>query len=74
MKLKASSHWIDILLKMNPSPNDMEYLIVFSSSLLVVLFAIPFFVRLANKLDFLDYPSSLKIHMRPTPLLGGVAV
>jgi len=43
-------------------------------SSLAVLLIIPFFIRLARRLDFLDYPSALKIHATPTPLLGGLAV
>jgi UDP-N-acetylmuramyl pentapeptide phosphotransferase/UDP-N-acetylglucosamine-1-phosphate transferase/lipopolysaccharide/colanic/teichoic acid biosynthesis glycosyltransferase len=46
----------------------------FFSSLTVVLFVIPRLTKLAKRLDFLDYPSALKIHAHPTPLLGGLGV
>ena len=52
----------------------MVYPLVFICSLTVALLATPFLIRLARRLDFLDYPSALKIHASPTPLLGGLAV
>jgi len=52
----------------------MIYLIVFFSSLVVVSLMLPFLIRVAKRLDFLDYPSSLKIHAKPTPLMGGLVV
>lgn len=52
----------------------MTYLCVLFSSLVVSLVTIPILIKGARKLDFLDYPSSLKIHSNPTPLLGGLAV
>jgi UDP-GlcNAc:undecaprenyl-phosphate GlcNAc-1-phosphate transferase len=52
----------------------MAYPVVFFFSLLVVSFITPLLIKIAGKYDFLDYPSSLKIHTKPTPLLGGLAV
>ena len=52
----------------------MGYLAVFLCSVALTLVLIPFCIKLAQKSDFLDYPSTLKIHGRPTPLLGGLAV
>jgi UDP-GlcNAc:undecaprenyl-phosphate GlcNAc-1-phosphate transferase len=52
----------------------MIYLVVFFCSLAVVLFTVPFWISLARRLDFLDYPSVLKVHTKPTPLFGGLAV
>ncbi len=52
----------------------MIYLVVFFCSLSVVLSTVPFLIKLARRLNFLDYPSALKIHTSPTPLLGGLAV
>ena len=52
----------------------MVYTLVFICSLIVALLGTPFLIRLARRLDFLDYPSALKIHASPTPLLGGLAV
>lgn len=47
---------------------------VFGVSLLLVLALTPFFIKLASKTNFLDYPDSRKIHSNPTPLLGGASV
>jgi|GEM_PF-73034 len=52
----------------------MNYLITFLCSLVVVLATTPILIKLAKRFDFLDYPSALKVHTRPTPLLGGLAV
>jgi len=52
----------------------MNYIIILPVAFFIVLGISPLLIKLANKFDFLDYPSSLKIHIRPTPLLGGVAV
>jgi UDP-GlcNAc:undecaprenyl-phosphate GlcNAc-1-phosphate transferase len=52
----------------------MYNIIILAVAFVVVLGIAPLLIKLANKFDFLDYPSSLKIHMKPTPLLGGVAV
>lgn len=50
------------------------FLITFISSFALVLVIAPHLTRLAKKYDFMDYPSALKIHAKPTPLLGGLAV
>jgi UDP-GlcNAc:undecaprenyl-phosphate GlcNAc-1-phosphate transferase len=52
----------------------MYYLATFLISSLVVLGITPILIKLARKSDFLDHPSSLKIHTYPTPLLGGLGV
>lgn len=52
----------------------MIHFVVFCFSLAAAWLATPRFIKVARKLDFLDYPSALKIHSRPTPLLGGLAV
>ncbi len=52
----------------------MDYLVAFSCALVVVLVVTPISIKLAKKFDFLDYPSALKVHTNPTPLLGGLAV
>lgn len=39
-----------------------------------VVLLMPFLNRLAVKTGFVDHPSSRKIHARPIPLLGGIAV
>lgn len=43
-------------------------------SFLIVLGITPKLIRFAHKRGFLDHPTSYKLHQRPTPLLGGVAV
>ncbi len=50
------------------------YLLVFVISFLVVFLSTPQIIRFAHKVGFLDYPSPYKLHEKPTPLLGGVAV
>jgi len=52
----------------------MDYLITFLISLMVTLVSTPFLILIAKKYDFLDYPSGLKTHPKPTPLLGGVGI
>jgi UDP-GlcNAc:undecaprenyl-phosphate GlcNAc-1-phosphate transferase len=52
----------------------MLYIFIFLISLLLVLVLTPFFRKLAFKTNFLDYPDPRKIHLQPTPLLGGAAV
>lgn len=52
----------------------MSYIFTFLISLLLVLVLTPLFRKLAFKTDFLDYPDSRKIHLHPTPLLGGASV
>ena len=49
-------------------------LLVFIISFLIVLGVTPELIRFAHKRDFLDYPTSYKLHQKPTPLLGGLAV
>jgi len=52
----------------------MIYALTFLISFFTVFLLIPFFIKLAKRLDFFDYPSALKVHTSPTPLLGGLAV
>lgn len=52
----------------------MPYLLTFFVSFLTALLLIPLLINAARRLNFLDYPSVLKIHTNPTPLFGGVAV
>ena len=52
----------------------MNFIATFFISGVVTLLLTPFLIRVARKYDFLDYPSELKTHLRPTPLLGGAAV
>lgn len=52
----------------------MIYILTFFVSFLTALFLIPLLIKVAKRLNFLDYPSVLKIHTNPTPLFGGLAV
>jgi len=52
----------------------MLYIFIFLISLLLVLVLTPLFRKLAFKSNFLDYPDPRKIHLQPTPLLGGASV
>jgi UDP-GlcNAc:undecaprenyl-phosphate GlcNAc-1-phosphate transferase len=52
----------------------MSYLFIFFISFIIVISTAPLFIKFAKKSNFLDYPSALKIHIKPTPLLGGLAV
>ncbi|MBI3970105.1 MAG: undecaprenyl/decaprenyl-phosphate alpha-N-acetylglucosaminyl 1-phosphate transferase [Chloroflexi bacterium] len=50
------------------------YLTVFGVALGASLFGTPVVRRFANRWGVLDQPSQRKVHVRPTPLLGGVAI
>ncbi len=52
----------------------MIYLLTFFVTFVTVLSITPIFIRIARKFDFLDYPSAVKIHTHPLPLLGGMIV
>ncbi len=45
-----------------------------SMSWLLVFILTPFFIKFANKVDILDKPSSRKIHSKPIPRIGGLAI
>jgi UDP-GlcNAc:undecaprenyl-phosphate GlcNAc-1-phosphate transferase len=52
----------------------MIFLCAFGLATLAVLALTPAVRILATRLRFLDYPSHKKIHLTPTPLMGGIAV
>jgi UDP-GlcNAc:undecaprenyl-phosphate GlcNAc-1-phosphate transferase len=52
----------------------MSYLVAFVAALLLVSFVTPIVRRLAPRAGFVDVPSARKVHRKPTPLLGGLAV
>ncbi|MBD3349282.1 MAG: hypothetical protein GF400_08835 [Candidatus Eisenbacteria bacterium] len=52
----------------------MIYLCAFGLSLLAVLALTPAVRSLATRLRFLDHPNRSKVHLKPTPLMGGIAV
>src|SRR3989338_2957447 len=47
---------------------------VFCLALFLSYFLSGFFVPLAHRFNFLDYPTSRKRHKKPMPFLGGAAV
>lgn len=52
----------------------MVFLGTFALSLVSVLALTPAVRSLAKRIGFLDYPSGSKVHRRPMPLMGGIAV
>lgn len=52
----------------------LAYLFVFVVALLASIAGTPVARRLAHRWGVIDQPSSRKVHLRPTPLLGGLAV
>ena len=52
----------------------MIFLCAFGLSLLAVLALTPAVRSLARRLRFMDYPNKNKVHLSPTPLMGGIAV
>ena len=51
-----------------------SYALIFLAAFATALILVPIFVRVAKRYNFLDYPTALKRHTRPTPVLGGEAV
>ncbi|MBU4487659.1 MAG: undecaprenyl/decaprenyl-phosphate alpha-N-acetylglucosaminyl 1-phosphate transferase [Candidatus Omnitrophica bacterium] len=47
---------------------------VFCAALVSSLILTPIIARFALKINFVDSPSGKKVHAKPTPLLGGVAI
>jgi UDP-GlcNAc:undecaprenyl-phosphate GlcNAc-1-phosphate transferase len=52
----------------------MIFLCAFGLSILAVLALTPAVRGLAKRLRFLDHPNNSKVHITPTPLMGGIAV
>jgi UDP-GlcNAc:undecaprenyl-phosphate GlcNAc-1-phosphate transferase len=52
----------------------LSHLTVGVFSFIVVLALVPLAIRVARRLDFLDYPRGHKSHQKPTPLLGGAVI
>jgi len=51
-----------------------QYMLILISALAVALGAIPFVRKAAMRWGFIAQPSARRVHTRPTPLLGGVAI
>lgn len=54
--------------------HGLAYLAVFAMALAASLAGTPVARRLAHRWGVLDQPSHRKVHVRPTPLLGGIAI
>ncbi len=52
----------------------IRYILIFLSSLFIVVVAVPFVKKWAVKWGFIDEPEARKVHTRPIPRLGGVAI
>ncbi|MBK6987995.1 MAG: undecaprenyl/decaprenyl-phosphate alpha-N-acetylglucosaminyl 1-phosphate transferase [Bacteroidetes bacterium] len=52
----------------------MFFLTCFITSFLVAFASIPTIIRIASRLQLFDEPNERKLHIKRTPLLGGVAV
>jgi len=53
----------------------MDYVISVVVAFIVVICIIPFIKKFAKKYNFLDFPKDpRKIHSRPIPILGGLAI
>jgi len=50
------------------------YMLIFASALAVAVGGTPLVRRLALRLGVIDQPSTRKIHLKPIPLLGGLAI
>jgi UDP-GlcNAc:undecaprenyl-phosphate/decaprenyl-phosphate GlcNAc-1-phosphate transferase len=51
-----------------------DYFWVFLVAMAISLAATPFFARVATSLNIVDRPVGRKVHRRPTPYLGGLAI
>jgi len=51
-----------------------EYAMVFCASLLFALLGTPLIRAAAFRLGAIDHPDQRRVHLRPTPLLGGLAI
>ncbi|OEF99243.1 hypothetical protein BHF71_09410 [Vulcanibacillus modesticaldus] len=52
----------------------IRYILPFSFVFLLLLIMVPLFRRIAFKYNFVDVPSRRKVHNKPVPLLGGIAI
>ena len=60
---------------MEPRGTDVTtYMLIFASALVVAIGGTPVVRRLALRLGVIDQPSARKVHLKPVPLLGGLAI
>jgi UDP-GlcNAc:undecaprenyl-phosphate GlcNAc-1-phosphate transferase len=55
-------------------PSNVRYGLFFLVPFIVALVLTPWLVRLARRVGVLDQPGARKLHVEPTPYLGGLAV
>ncbi|HWH32650.1 MAG TPA: MraY family glycosyltransferase [Egibacteraceae bacterium] len=55
-------------------PSPLDFLLVFLAALATVLVTTPLAGRLAYRLGAVDQPGERRVHERPTPRLGGLAI
>ena len=51
-----------------------QYMLILASALVIAIGIMPLVKKAAVRWDFIDQPSARKVHTRPTPRLGGVAI
>jgi UDP-GlcNAc:undecaprenyl-phosphate GlcNAc-1-phosphate transferase len=60
---------------MDPKGTDVTtYMLIFACALVVAVGGTPVVRRLALRLGVIDQPSARKVHVKPVPLLGGLAI
>ncbi|MCD6459830.1 undecaprenyl-phosphate alpha-N-acetylglucosaminyl 1-phosphate transferase, partial [bacterium] len=52
----------------------ITYVYILAFSFCVTLFTVKKSIKIANKLNIVDNPSNRKVHVSPTPLLGGLGI
>jgi UDP-GlcNAc:undecaprenyl-phosphate GlcNAc-1-phosphate transferase len=52
----------------------INYILIFLSSLVIVIVSTPIAKKAALRLGFIDHPSERRLHTSPLPRLGGVAI
>jgi len=75
-QLSAVSYQL-VVASVAPTPNDNGLgrgLIGLGVAFVLAVLLVPFSMRLARRLGVIDRPVGDKIHLRPTPLMGGVAI
>ena len=51
-----------------------KYILIAGSALIIVVFIVPFVKRFAVRWGFIDIPDERKLHTKPLPRLGGIAI
>ncbi|MFN2355860.1 MAG: glycosyltransferase family 4 protein, partial [Desulfopila sp.] len=54
--------------------SELRIILVFLTSLIAVVFLIPKLARIATRIGLVDQPGLRKVHDRPLPLVGGIAM